>query len=586
MQIQVKQELQTILQKLYNLENTEINLEIPPKKELWDFAYGPFLLARELKKGPPIIASEMKTYYEANKKVFSAITSLEVAGPYLNIKINPNIITNEFFNKLYDSSLFAPFEKKNERVIVDYIGMNVGKPMHIGHMCTPNIGQAMINTYKKLWYDVISDSHIGDWGIIFWKLITAYKLWGNEDKLKENAVDYLLELYVQITAESEKDETFEQRSRDEFKLLSEGNEDSKALWAEFTSYSIKAMNKELARLWVKPDFNIGESFYEGLWLAKMENYPDLEFTMKDIVKELIEKKIATKNDDGSVGVIFADETKLPSCILQKRDGTHGYLASDLACIKYRVSNWNPNKIIYFVDVRQELHFKQAFEIAKNAGWLNWHTQLFHASNGFISWKDGPFSTRKGNIIKLWALLDEAEERAKKIILEKRQDFTETELNTLSKIIWIGAIKYGHLKKSRDTDMVFDWDEFMTFEGNSGPYIQYAYVRAKSILSSLWYNYTKKSYTEVFSENEENELIKWLLDFRNILNSATEENMPHIIANYAYDLTKKFNAFYNNCHIQSESNSEKKNMRADLVYAFSLILKETFWILSIEMPEKM
>lgn len=586
MQQQIKHELQTILEKLYTLKNPEITLETPPKKELGDFAYGPFLLARELKKWPPVIASEIKAYFDAHKNDFSAIVGLEVAGPYLNIKMNGDIMTTSFFSALQDGSIFAPFEKKDEKIVVDYIGMNVGKPMHIGHMCTPNIGQAMINLYKKLGYDVISDSHIGDWGIIFWKLITAFKLWWDEAKLKENAVDYLLELYVKITAEAEKDETLEEKARNEFKLLSHGNEESKKLWAEFTSYSIKAMNMQLARLHVHSDYNIGESFYEGLGLPKIENNPDLTFTMKDIVKELIEKKIATQNDDGSVWVIFADETKLSSCILQKRDGTHGYLASDLACIKYRSSNWNPDKIIYFVDVRQELHFKQAFQIAKSAGWVE-KTELFHAFNGFISWKEGPFSTRKGNIIKLDRLLDEAEERAKKIILEKRQDLTSDELNTLAKIIGIGAIKYGHLKKSRETDMIFDWDEFMTFEGNSGPYIQYAYVRAKSILTSMNYTFEKRDCgNETFTEMEENELIKGLLEYKNMLVSASKENMPHIIANYAYELTKRFNAFYNTCHIQNEQNEIKKYMRADLVYAFSSILKETFGLLSIDMPERM
>jgi len=209
--------------------------------------------------------------------------------------------------------------------------------------------------------------------------------------------------------------------------------------------------------------------------------------MQDIVQELIQKNIATKNEDGSVGVVFPEEMKIPSCVLQKRDGTHGYLASDLATIKYRMQNWAPDKIIYSVDVRQKLHLKQAFTIADMAGWLQigrggkQKTELFHAYNGFISLKDGAMSTRKGRIIELSRLLDEAETRAGDIIAEKRQDIGKKEKKELSKMVGIGAIKYGYLKKNRETDVVFDWDEFLTFEGNSGPYIQYACVRAKNIL---------------------------------------------------------------------------------------------------------
>jgi arginyl-tRNA synthetase len=196
----------------------------------------------------------------------------------------------------------------------------------------------------------------------------------------------------------------------------------------------------------------------------MEDYPDLSSSMKDVVTELIAKNIATKNEDGSVGVVFPDEMNIPSCILQKRDGTHGYLASDLASVKYRMDNWNPKKILYFVDVRQQLHLKQAFVISKMAGWINASTtEITHAHNGFISLKDGAMSTRKGKIIKLEKLLDEAEKKAAEIIQAKRDDISGDALESLSRIIGVGAIKYGYLKKSRTSDSIFDWDEYMSFE---------------------------------------------------------------------------------------------------------------------------
>lgn len=578
----LKQEILKVIKEKYSISLYDLNLTIPPKKELWDFAFNCGILSRELKKSPAMIADDLLI----ELKNISLIKNVTNENWFINITLNTDIFTQNFKN-IYNSYL----NDKNyfniwawSKLVVDYIGANVWKPLHIGHMCTPNQGQAMINTYKKLWYDVISDSHIGDWWIIFGKLILAYKLWWDEEKLKENAVDYLLELYVKVTSEIENDNELEQKTRDEFKLLSTWDKDSVELWRKFTSYSIEAMNKNLARLNVKPDYNIWESFYEGLGLPKMEDYPDLQFDMHSIVDELIEKWIAEKNDDNSVWVVFPGD-KLPSCILQKRDWTHGYLASDLASIKYRTTNWKPAKIVYFVDVRQQLHFKQAFEIAKNAWWL-WNTELFHAYNWFISWKEGAFSTRKWNIIKLSDLLDEAETRAKNIILEKRSDLSDDELNNISKIVWIWAIKYGYLKKNRETDVIFDWDEFMTFEGNSGPYIQYAYVRAIRILeNSLETDFSKEIWVN-FENSEEFDLIKILSNYKEVLIETSTKNAPHILCKYAYDLTKSFNSFYNSVHILNETDVEKKYARLKLLNLFLLTIKDSFNLLGIDMPNKM
>lgn len=587
METQIQKLLQDVIKKNYDVELWDIKLEFPPKKELWDFAFGCFVLSKDLKKNPAMIASELVELLQEEELIESA----SAAGPYLNLKISKQIFVDAL-KSIYENidTFLAPNIGNNEKIVIDYIGANVGKPLHIGHMCTPNIGQAMINLYKHLGYNVISDSHIWDWGIIFGKLITAYKLWWEEEKLHENAVEYLLELYVKITAEAENDDTLEEQARNAFKLLSSGDEESKKLWAEFTSYSIKAMNENLHQLNVFPQYNVWESFYEGLGLAKMEDYPDLQDDMHSIVEELIEKGIATKNDDNSVWVEFSEESKLPSCILQKRDGTHGYLASDLACIKYRMQNWSPDKIVYFVDVRQQLHFRQAFEIAKQAGWLSINrntenTELFHAYNGFISWKDGPFSTRKWNIIRMKDLIQEAQDRAKAIILEKRDDIDWQELEELSKIIGIWAIKYGHLKKSRETDMIFDWDEFMTFEGNSGPYIQYAYVRARRIIENFGQE-LNISVEWIFSESEEVDLVKILWAYKEILEKTAEFNMPHHLCKYAFELTKSFNSFYNSVHILNEEDESKKMIRLQLVDTFSKTLKEIFAILGIDMPEKM
>lgn len=577
--------LQEHIKKEFSLWEISIELSKPPKKNMWDFAFGCFPLAKELKKSPVQIAQNLQEAINADSEKWE-IAKTEADGPYLNFYISGDWYFEDFLAFLQKQETIV---QRDETIVIDYIWANVGKPLHIGHMCTPTQGQAIVNAYKKLWYRVISDSHIGDWGIIFWKLIRAYQEFWDEKKLHKNAVEHLFELYVKITKKAEENPDLEQEFRNVFKQLSEGDRDLVELWKDFTSSSIDSMNVQLARLNVFPDYNIGESFYEGIWLPKIEDYPDLEYSMKDVVRELIEKKIATQNDDGSVGVEFPEVTKIPSCILQKRDGTHWYLASDLACIKYRMGNWSPESIRYFVDVRQQLHFRQVFFIAKTAWWLkrDWQedTELLHAHNGFITLKDGAMSTREGKIIKLDLLLDEAEDRAKTIIQEKRDDIVGQDLEKLAKMIGVWAVKYGYLKKTRESDVVFDWNEFMTFEGNSGPYIQYAYVRAKNILSEIGENLVYQG-EKIEISSEVKELILKLKEYTNQLRETARNAHPHILAAYCYELARCFNTLYNNETILWESDTDYRIFKLLTLQKFTYTLRDAMQTLGIDMPEKM
>lgn len=578
----IQKDIQNALLHLYGIEDTEISLSHPPKKELGDFAYGTFLLARDLKKSPQIISQEITNYLKEHTSGYSKILS---EGPYVNFYLDGDSFTKDFQAFLYQKSWYEKYKVSDgSSIVIDYIGANVWKPMHIGHMCTPLQGQVFVNLYRKLGYEVIADSHIGDWGIIFWKLIVAYERYGSAGELENDAVDHLFQLYVKISSEAEQNTNLEEDFRQAFQKLSSWDPTYIRLWSEFTKNSIHAMDELLKVIGVEPLYDIGESFYEGLWLPKMQNYPDLKYSMKDIVAELIEKGIATRNEDNSVGVVFPEDMKIPSCMLQKRDGTHGYFASDLAAVKYRMDNWKPKKILYFVDMRQKLHLQQVFEISKMAGWLSESTQLFHAYNGFISLKDGAMSTRKGRIVKLSALFEEAQTRAKTILLEKRGENSDIDIDALSKIIGIGAIQYGYLKKSRVNDVVFDWDEFMNFEGNSGPYIQYGYVRAKKIVDAgkLEENYENLSY----SLSEEKLLIQKILDFPSIIGQMQEEYFSYILCQYSYELTKLFSSFYSAAQILSEQDTQIKNSRLVLVQAYMKILEENFSLLGIELPQEM
>ena len=556
-------------------------LQTPPKKDLWDLCIGLFPYMKQFKLSPQQIIEKIIIFHQPKNE--SLIAWISVAGPYLNLKLHKTFYAEMFWDFFLQKKYLKNGEKK-ETIIVDYIGANVGKPLHIWHICTPLQWQTCCNLLRKQWYKVIWDSHIWDWWIIFWKLIIWYSYYWDDTKIAENAVEHLFEIYVKISSDAENNTELEQQFRDAFKLLSSGDPQSIALWKKFTSFSIESMNLLLRRLFVSPDYNIWESFYEWLALPKLEDYPDLRYPMHEIVDELIAKWIATKNDDNSVGVIFPEWSKIPSCILQKRDGTHGYLASDLACIKYRIENWNPSKIIYFVDMRQQLHFKQAFAIAKQAWWLN-GTELIHAANGFISLKDGAMSTRKWRIIKLWLLLDEAHSRAKKIIQEKRSDIWDIELQWLAEKVWIGAIKYGYLKKSRELDSVFDWDEYMNFEGNSGPYIQYAYVRAVKILRQADINDFSDIRFE-FTLEREKQFVQKLLDYPSIIEEISRNYSFHKLCLYLYELTKIFSSYYTEAPILWEDNISLRTSRCALLQCFTEIIEDWFWILGIELPYEM
>jgi arginyl-tRNA synthetase len=548
-------------------------LSVPPKVEHGEYCFGVFPLAKPLGKSPVQIAEEIASSLRADIENF---TQVNVIGGYVNLSC-----TAKVWIGILSQIEHQKQEKKNETIIVDYIGANIWKPLHIGHLCTPSIGQSIINTYRHLGYSVIGDTHIGDWGL-FGKLIAAHKKFWREDGLETKWVEYLLELYIDITSRCAVDPELEEYCRNEFKKLSTGDEENMKLWGEFTTVSLAAMNHILATIHVIPDYDIGESFYENLPLPKIGNQPQLKFTMNDIIRELLEKKIAVKNEDGSVAVIFPEETKLPSVVIQKKDGTNLYLTADICAIKYRLTNWwNPTKIIYAVDLRQQMHFKQCFEICRMAGWTD-NIILFHAGNGHISLPDGAMSTRKGNIIRLEDLVKECFVRTKAILEEKWRTLSEKDIHEIA----VGAIKYSYLMQDRERNITFDWDKALSFEGNSGPYIQYACVRAAKIVGTIEkreYNY---SHIEGLSTYD-TALIRTLAEMQSKIQTTADTYKPHTLALYCYDLAVCFNSFYvHTPKILEETNTDLKNLRLHLCHLVAEKLTLGFDLLAIKMPSEM
>ena len=619
-------------------------LSAPPKPEHWEYCFGVFTLAKTLWKSPNIIAEEIATALQSDTDNFTQVNTIGgyvnlscTAGVWLDILntiLCPVIATEEAIHASETTgSLRSSRWQKQKTIVVDYIGANAGKPLHIGHLCTPSVGQAICNIYNHLGYRVIGDSHFGDWGGIFGKLIyawnelfdllpnqydtelrvemhkknTHFKQWNKKEqdswknkKLNENWVQLLLVLnakfHVSPLVNTHEDaerirEEWDLWAREEFKKLSEWDHVNVELWKRFTSISITEVEKKLDLLNVHATYNIGESFYEWLGLPRPNNedYPDLQWNTKDIVKELIEKWVATQNEDGSVGVVFSEESKLPSCILQKKDGTGLYLTSDLAAIKYRLTNgWNPSKIIYSVDVRQQLHLKQAFAIAKMA-WpeLTEWVEFFHAFNGFIKLREWAMSTRHGTVIFLEKLIEEGEERTR-VVLEEKWRTGDNKLSSEDiQAITVGAIKYSYLSQDREKDVTFDWDKALSFEGNSGPYIQYACVRAAKVAKTENIKPKNIDIQNMEFSPYDTALIRTLSEMEGKIQDTASKYKPHTLALYCYDLAVCFNSFYvHTPKILEESDKNLKYLRLNLCRLVSERLTLGFNLLGIKMPSEM
>lgn len=575
---QLKNIFRAILKELFNISDFSPTITPAPKKELGEFCINIFPLAKPLSKSPNEIAEMIASRLKDEK----IITNATATGGYVNF-----FLSDEWWFDFFKNILQKPdFEAKNETAIVDYIGMNVGKPPHIGHICTPLLGQAIINTLRFLGYNVIGDSHLGDWGALFGKLIIGFKKYGDEQKLKDDAISHLLEVYVAINADIESSDLVAEEARNAFKELSEWNPEYTQMWHHFTTATISTNKKILELMHIHQDCDVGESFYEWIDLPVIGDVPKLQFDMNSVVEELIEKGIATQNDDGSVGVIFDESTKMPSTILRKKDGTNLYLTSDLAAIKYRLTNgWNPSKILYFVDVRQSLHLRQAFWIAQKA-WpeLTQNVEFVHAANGAIVLPEGAMSTRKWNIIRLDALVEGGFDRVKSI-LEQKWRIGENLLSDADITeITIAAIKYSYLSQDRERDVVFSWDKALNFEWNSGPYIQYAFVRAKKIVSSADIS-DINSVANLSSFDKD--LIAKLSEFENKILDTANRYKPHILANYAYELAVECNSFYvHTPKILEEMDQNLKNFRLKLLQKTAETLSQSFEMLGIKMPTEM
>lgn len=499
----------------------------------------------------------------------SVIDKIEIAGPgFLNIFLKDSYLGDLVKKISKENYEFKGLSTEGD-VIIDYSSPNIAKRMHIGHLRSTIIGDSIKRMYKYLGYNVVADNHIGDWGTQFGKLIIGYRNWLNQEAYKENAIEELERVYVEFTRQSEEKPELEEQAREELKKLQDGDEENYRLWQEFIKVSLDEYAKLYNRMGINFDTYYGESFYHDL--------------MPGVVEELENKKIAVE-DQGAKVVFFPEEDKLHPCIIQKKDGAFLYATSDIATVKFRLANYNVNKLIYVTDERQQDHFRQFFKITDMLGW---NVEKQHVWFGIMRFADGVFSTRKGNVIRLEELLDEGKRRAYEIVNEKNPELSEEEKDNIAEVVGTGAIKYADLSQNRQTAVIFEWDKILSFEGNTAPYLQYSYARIKSILRKAKEQNKdiKEDATIKFIDKTERTLAHHLTQFPGVILKAAESCRPNLIADYLFELSKKFNSFYNACPILNQED-EILYSRLLLVERTAAVLKEGLNLLGIETLERM
>ena len=526
-------------------------IEVPPRDDMGDFAFPCFGLAKSLKKSPLVIAEDLSKKFR--KKLPKGVSNVGLRGAYVNFFIDKKVLAERV--------LFGKEKrmKKKGKVVIDMSSPNIAKPFGIGHLRSTIIGNSIGRICEANGFDVMKINYLGDWGTQFGKVIFGFKKWGSEAKLKKNPVEHLYELYVRAN-----DDKYDDESREEFRKLESGDSENLKLWKKFRKLSLKEFDELYDLLGVEFDVVSGESFYND--------------KMEAVVDDLRKKKLL-KSDDGAEIVDLKDEG-LGVALIKKSDGTSLYATRDLAAAIGRKKEYDFDRMIYEVGQEQKLHFKQFFRILEKLGY-KWSKDLVHVAHGLYLDKDGKkLATRKGKTIFMKDILDEVISKAKKNLL-KREKLEKKELEVRARKIALAAIFYGDLKNNRESNMVFDIDKFLSFEGDTGPYLLYSYARAASLLKKV----VRRSSFVVSGELEgvEVRLLKKIDSFGDVVLKAYENLAPNLVANYCYELASLFNEFYHVCPVLG---SEEEGFRLKLTDVFRGTLSKGLWLLGIDVVEEM
>ncbi|WP_244985952.1 arginine--tRNA ligase [Anaerosalibacter bizertensis] len=539
-------------------------IEVPPSYEMGDYAFPCFKLAKIFRKAPNLIAEEISNKIQEN----SYFEKIENVGPYVNFFIDRAVLAETVLEEIkdekerYGSSNIG----KDKTVIVEYSSPNIAKPFHIGHIRTTIIGHALYRIYSFLGYDTVAINHLGDYGTQFGKLIVAYKKWGDRSVIEKDPINELLKLYVKFHEEAEKEPSLDDEARKWFKKLEDGDNEATELWKWMREISLEEFNKVYDMLGIEFDSFTGESFYSD--------------KMPKVVEELQNKGLLVKSEGADI--VDLEPYNMPPALIRKSDGSTLYITRDIAAAIYRKENYDFYKNIYVVGSEQKLHFDQWRKIIDLMGY-DWAENCIHVPFGMVSLEDGTMSTRKGRVVFLEDVLKKAVEKTTGIIEERNPNLENKE--EVAKQVGIGAIVFQELFNSRIKDYVFSWDKTLSFEGETGPYVQYAHARANSLLRKGEFSVEDEIDYSLLKREEEIDIIRLLYDFPNIIVNSSEKNEPSFITRHITEIAKNFNRFYHNCPILNEEEDLRK-ARLHLVYATKLVLNTGLLLLGIEAPDKM
>jgi arginyl-tRNA synthetase len=508
----------------------------------------------------------------------------EIAGPgFLNFRLTPGYLARQAAARWSDERLGVPTVAQPETVVIDYSGPNIAKEMHVGHLRSTVLGHAMVRLYRFLGHRVIADNHIGDWGTGFGMILFGYKREGDPEKLKQDPFGHLEAIYQKIQAEAKTDAAVREAAKRELVLLQQGDAENLELWKQFRDYSLAALGLIYQRLGVQFDYTLGESAYND--------------ALPGVVADLLQRGIA-RESEGAVA-IFSDG-KLPPkddpflvseggeyrdnpLLIRKSDGGYNYATTDLATIRHRHEKFQAQRVLYVVDGRQQMHFRQLFAAARRWGFDE--MDLEHIWFGTILGPDKkPFKSREGENVKFRALLAEAEEQAAKIIAEKRPELPDHERAILARVVGIGALKYADLAQNRNLDYVFSWEKLLAFDGNTAPYLQNAYVRIRAIFRKAGLEKILAA-TVQLTEPVELALGRKLLNFADSVSLAAGEYRPHYLCLYLFELATLFHKFYEACPVLTAEETVR-NSRLVLCDLTARTLKQGLNLLGIDVVEQM
>lgn len=546
-------------------------LERPQRSEHGDIAFPCFQLAKALKKAPPQIAQDLAKSVAASldPTIFSSVKAL---GPYLNFTLSPTSCLKLINGVLNAGEDFGKTQSgRGQKVLIEYSSPNVAKELHIGHFRNTILGQALNNLYRNCGYDVIAVNHLGDWGAQFGIVAYAFDQWGNEVELNQDAMSYLTKLYVRFHEEEEKNPEITKEARALLKKIEDGDPELKALWKKFRDMSVDSLGRTYDRLGVKFDHYLGESFY----IDKVDA----------LVEELKNKNLLVESEGAQV--VDLAPFDMPPCLVITGNGTTLYATRDLAAAIYRYNHFKFDKCLYVVGSEQILHFRQVFKVLQLMG-NTWAEKLEHIAYGLYRFKDGKFSTRKGRVVLMMDVLEEAKAKALELINSKNPDLKDKDAT--AETVGFGAVIFNDLSTDLVKDVEFDFQKILDFEGDTGPYLQYTFARASSILRQA--NQKPSAQIAKFSDALEQspatlELIKNLSRYTQFVEGAVRLNKPSLFANYLLDLAKSFNSFYRQVKVRDESaGAEEVANRLAVVHATRKVLKAGLGLLCMGAPDEM